>query len=241
MPTQVLDLAMEGILLGASSNSIALKKKRGRGGEPKTNNSGPRSQYFVKRYLGGRSLLSLRCWTLVFSGSMVAFSWISLSVMSVHLNLQRALLFGGFWKSFIFQRDPDRESWPRRDIWVGDLCSLWDSNLSGVLLGGFIGYVFAKWSFSWIFIRLWEQCVGFTNVWKCQVNPVEKNILFKRTNHISRENFMIWNDGWVDQQMFYFVLCPLHRIWSRQDFLGKSLKLKLQFPICRNFNLTAYF
>ena len=61
MPTQVLDLAMEGILLGASSNSIALKKKRGRGGEPKTNNSGPRSQYFVKRYHGGRSLLSLRC------------------------------------------------------------------------------------------------------------------------------------------------------------------------------------
>ena len=27
MPTQVLDLAMEAILLGASSNSMALKKK----------------------------------------------------------------------------------------------------------------------------------------------------------------------------------------------------------------------
>ena len=86
-------------------------------------------------------------------------------------------------------------------------------------------------SFSWVFIKLWNKfCLSRTsrftnsNMWKCKVIPEEQNIVKERTNNIFRESFMIcpfeMMVEWSSKRSTLF--CPLHRIWSRKNFLGRA-------------------
>ena len=113
-------------------------------------------------------------------------------------------------------------------------------NLPGVLLGGVVGYRFAISGLLNSFEILCVTIILVRNMWKCKLIPVEQNILFKGTKNIFCESFMIcpfeMMVEWSSKRSTLF--CPLHRIWSRKNFLGRatiSICVYTVHTICLDF------